>query len=126
MPAGDWRDQAEAKEVAGDQFERHGFVHCCTREQLTEIASWWFADEAPLVALDVDSTVLSRECRYEPSPTRWYPHVYGPIDAAAIVAVHGLEPAAGGGFALPAALAAPPPAFRFTGRLGAPEATVAW
>ena len=116
--------------LAQDQFERHGFVHCCFREQLVEIASWWFDDADDLVALELDPAGLtSGELRLEPSPTRWYPHLYGPIDAAAVVAAHRLpasatEPALR---ALPAAIAAPPPGYQLTATVdGDAAATVRW
>ena len=100
--------------VAHDQLERHGFVHCCFREQLVEIASWWFDDADDLVALELDPSCLSADLRFEPSPDRWYPHLYGPIDTAAVVAAHDLP--RGSSRPLPPALREPPPGYQLTGR----------
>ena len=83
--------------LANDQFERHGFDHCCFREQLTEIASWWFDAADDLIALELDPSRLTHELRLEPSPTRWYPHLYGPIDADAVVTTHDLPASVVGG-----------------------------
>jgi uncharacterized protein (DUF952 family) len=105
---------------ARDQFERHGFVHCCFREQLAEIVAWWFepgagADGLCVLELDVDR--LTAEVRHERSPSRWYPHVYGPLDQAALVATHPWPwPGAGD----------PPPSFALHGRIGARDAVVRW
>lgn len=77
--------QPDRPTFAHDQVERHGFVHCCFREQLTEIASWWFDADDDLVALELDPFRLSAELRLEPSPSRWYPHLFGPIDTDAVV-----------------------------------------
>jgi len=103
--------------VAADQFERHGFVHCCFREQLTETATWWFDAGDDLVALELDPAAFTAELRLEASPSRWYPHLYGPIDGGAVVAVHELARGSGGEVGLPPAIAAPPPGFQVTGRL---------
>jgi uncharacterized protein (DUF952 family) len=113
--------------LAADQFQRHGFVHCCFREQLTEIASWWFDPGDHLVALELDAARLSAPLRLEPSPTRWYPHLYGPIDAAAVVGVHAVPAAAGGRRAeLPAALRDPLPRYQLTGVVDGSSCTVRW
>lgn len=110
--------------LADDQFERHGFVHCCFREQLQEIATWWFDGGDELFALELDPTALTAELRLEPSPSRWYPHVFGPLDATAIVAVHELERASSGEVSLPPALATPPPGFQVSGTLEGDAETV--
>lgn len=103
--------------LAGDQFERHGFVHCCFREQLREIATWWFDEDDELFALELEPTTLTAELRLEPSPSRWYPHVYGPLNAESVVAVHELVRASTGEVEVPPALASPPPGFQVMGRL---------
>jgi uncharacterized protein (DUF952 family) len=113
--------------LAEDQFQRHGFVHCCFREQLTEIASWWFDADDDLVALELDPSRLTHELRLEPSPTRWYPHLYGPIDLDAVVAIHDLPADAGvDRTALPPSLAAPPPGYQLTGAVDGQSSTVRW
>ena len=118
-----WQAEAGAagRPIAVDQFERHGFVHCCFREQLVEIATWWF-DPGPddeLVALELDPARLTAELRLEASPSRWYPHLYGPIDRDAVVEAHLVPRSVADGRAeLPPALAGPPPAFRVTDGAG--------
>jgi len=110
--------------IAADQFVRHGFVHCCFREQLCEIATWWFDEDVKLFALELDPTSLTPELLLEAppvlvevSPGRWYPHLYGPVDGGAVVAVHELLRDATGEIALPPAIASPAPGFQVTGRL---------
>ncbi|HVF33250.1 MAG TPA: DUF952 domain-containing protein [Acidimicrobiales bacterium] len=123
LHANAWSAQsATSGPIAVDQFERHGFVHCCFREQLVEIATWWF-DPGPddeLVALELDPLRLTAELRLEASPSRWHPHLYGPIDAGAVRAAHPVprDRAAGGRVRLPPAIADPPPGFQVTDRAG--------
>jgi uncharacterized protein (DUF952 family) len=124
-----WQAQvaASAAVVAVEQFERHGFVHCCFREQLTEIATWWFDAGDALVALELDPAGLTAELRLEASPTRWYPHLYGPIDAAAVVAVHPVPRTGDRSAVLPSALQGPPPSgYQLTGIVDGAERTVRW
>jgi len=108
-----WAAERGREALACDQFERHGFVHCCFREQIAEIATWWFDAGLELVALELDPGRLQTELRYERSPSRWYPHLYGPIDAAAVLADHRLDRDTDGASTLPASLLADgPPSFR--------------
>jgi uncharacterized protein (DUF952 family) len=125
VTAADPAARLDAPTLANDQFERHGFVHCCFREQLTEIASWWFDADDDLVALELDPARLTHELRLEPSPTRWYPHLYGPIDGAAVAARHRLPAAPVR--SLPTVLSEPPPGYQLTARVdGDDDATVRW
>lgn len=111
-----------------EQFERHGFVHCCFREQLTEIATWWFDPADELVALKIDPSCLRSELRFEPTCSRWYPHIYGPIDSEAVVSADSVPRTVDGAAMLPESLRQPPPGFALTGRLevGGPEVMVRW
>jgi uncharacterized protein (DUF952 family) len=119
-------EAAASGPVAADQHARHGFVHCCTREQIVEIAAWWLADDAPLTALeiDLDAQVDVRFERPE-GEAREFPHVYAAIDRGAIVAAHDL-PSAAEGFALPPAIASPPPAFEVAGHRASRPCAARW
>jgi uncharacterized protein (DUF952 family) len=68
-----------------------------------------YAGRADLVLLVIDPALVDVAVRWEPGAPpdplgAWFPHVYGPIPAAAVVAVHDF-PLAGDGFRLPPALA---------------------
>lgn len=89
------------------QLEGHGFIHCCTREQITEIASWWFADDGALQVLEIDGDAAG-DLRFEAADLgRRYPHLYNLVPEAAVVGLHDFDVAAG----LPPALAEPDPRF---------------
>ena len=126
IAAASWRAQQDAAEVATGQLARHGFIHCCTREQIVEIASWWLKDDAPLVALEIDhDRIPAGTVRFErpEGETREYPHVYGPLPRDTIVDAHQLGTAP---FALPTSLADPPPCFTIEGRLDGKDVRVTW
>ena len=82
------------------RFAIDGFVHCTSEPAVTLcVARDYFAGhEGDLLVLRIDPASLTSEVRYEaPAPlaggrahlveARLFPHVYGPIDRAAIVAV---------------------------------------
>ena len=84
-------------------FLQEGFVHCTSGEtMLLEVANRYFVDlQEPLLALEIDPAYLTVPLKFEPpirppnAPTQpnhstqdvrpiLFPHIYGPIDRAAI------------------------------------------
>lgn len=115
-------DAPSSAEIAREQFERHGFVHCCFREQLAEIVVWWFSADDDLTVLEIDPAALTAPVLLEASPSRWYPHCYGPLDAPAVLGHHPL----GVGGHLPDSLTSPPAGFQLIGTRGGVDAVVQW
>ncbi|MFI6684691.1 DUF952 domain-containing protein [Streptomyces sp. NPDC050485] len=66
-----------------------GFVHCSADESAAlAIADARYRDVAgPLLVLCVDESALSAELRWEGTRDTVFPHVYGPIERAAVTAV---------------------------------------
>ena len=127
LAASDWAADPGSGPVAQAQYERHGFVHCCTREQILEVASWWLAGDAPLVAIEIDAG-RAGDVRFERADLgREYPHVYNPVPREAVVGLHDIELSdsvrAGG---LPPRLASPPPAFVVAGSSDGRTVRVRW
>lgn len=79
----------------GASFAEVGFIHASYPHQLDQVAKAVFADDAaPLVVLTISVEELNLrgvEVRDEPGdpnhPKVLYPHVYGPIPAAAVTLV---------------------------------------
>ena len=101
------------------RLQLDGFVHCATRHVLLSVAGDYFAGLAePLLVLEIEPARLGAELRYEaPAPiagggtehlrnATLFPHVYGPIDLAAISGVGVLE-RDGEGYAWPATFTSP-------------------
>ena len=83
--------------------EADGFIHLSTREQVVRVANARFAGAGGLVLLCVAPDRLRAPLRYEvgdPGSTELFPHLYGPLNADAVVRA---LPFAEGpdGFALP-------------------------
>ncbi|MFF8832732.1 DUF952 domain-containing protein [Streptomyces sp. NPDC015131] len=63
-----------------------GFVHCSPDEETAlAIAAAHYRDvPGPLLLLTLDEALLTAEVRREESGGRLFPHVYGPVDRAAV------------------------------------------
>ncbi|WP_461071380.1 DUF952 domain-containing protein [Streptomyces pseudoechinosporeus] len=80
----------------GRTLQEEGFIHCSTRAQLPRIAAFLYGSyEGPddLVVLVIDSERLGVPVKYEaPEPGgEEFPHIYGPIPEAAVIAVEAWE-----------------------------------
>jgi len=90
---GDWVAAAAAGEyrmsTRGVTLAEQGFIHCSQRQQLRGVAERYYADADDLILLVIDGTRVSSPVRYEAAPgsTEEYPHIYGPLPAAAVTEV---------------------------------------
>lgn len=78
-----------------------GFVHCSYADQLLATAARYYAGRGDLVVLRIDRKKLTAEVRDEPVRDTSFPHVYGAIDRAAVVATYALPLGGDGQFTLP-------------------------
>ena len=113
-PAGEFRAGIEADAYAPPHFAADGFVHCTATQPLAlAVAKDYFsACHEPLLVLAIDPTRLTSPVRFEsaaPLPgagrqhlagDALFPHVYGPIQLAAITGI-GVLDRQGDGFAWP-------------------------
>jgi uncharacterized protein (DUF952 family) len=80
-------------------FKREELVHLT--HGLDEVIAtgnrYYHADPRPYLLLTVDLNRLSSPVRYD-DPDRRYPHVHGPLDCSAIIAVHIVERDSAGRF----------------------------
>lgn len=75
-------------------YEREGFIHCCTEQQLPGVLQRYFRGAVGLRLLEIDATALVPEVKWERGgPTNdVFPHIYGKITRAAIVGMKVLPP----------------------------------
>lgn len=80
------------RNLAPTSLQAEGFVHCSTREQLLATAERYFAGVDGLRVLELDPSRLASELKYEESTGgELFPHIYGPINADAVVGEAVLE-----------------------------------
>ena len=102
-----WQEAQRAGSYAPEGLAADGFIHCSKAGQVLRAAEAYYAGRTGLVLLVIDPGRLGSEVRWEPGtdqPGELFPHVYGPLDLEAVVAVHPFEPGPDGRFSLPASL----------------------
>lgn len=97
-----WKESEKRGVYEGDTFHTQGFIHCSTSEQLIGVANFLFKSVDGLVLLVIDENKVSSEIKYEDSGNKvFYPHIYGPLNLAAVVDVIEFNPNSDGCFSLP-------------------------
>ena len=100
-------DPSSAGFYSPEMFPIDGFVHCSTHDQVVRVADARFRWQTSLVLLCIDTDKVNAAIRYEnlEGGQELFPHIYGEINADAVVQVVEFEPGADGYFTLPATLA---------------------
>ncbi|MFF5424823.1 MULTISPECIES: DUF952 domain-containing protein [unclassified Streptomyces] len=88
VPLDAWSAAPEVP-YAPPSLAEEGFVHCSPDEQAAlAVADAHYRDvPGPLLVLVIDEARLGAEVRWEGSEDQLYPHVYGPVERAAVTAV---------------------------------------
>ena len=82
-----WQGAKDNPEYLGDTLSIHGFIHCCTSEQIERVLKKWFEGKENLVLLELDTDILSAPIKYEnlEGGEELFPHIYGPINTNAVI-----------------------------------------
>jgi uncharacterized protein (DUF952 family) len=69
-----------------------GFIHCSQEHQVAGVLERYFAGQTDLLQLTIDTDKLTSKFVFDwsPSTADTFPHVYGPINLDAVVAVDSL------------------------------------
>jgi len=101
--ARDWRLASPRGEHRPDSLASHGFIHLSTPEQVHLPANRLYAGRTDLVLLRIDPTRVLSEVRWEPGlpgdpDGMLFPHLFGPLPAAAVTDVTPYRPGSDGRF----------------------------
>jgi uncharacterized protein (DUF952 family) len=109
-----WKAAQTVGEYRTPSLESDGFIHFSRTHQVVDVANAFYFGEQGLVLLEVDTALLRADLRLElpgglpppegSPPGERFPHLYGPLNLDAVVAVHDFPPRDDGMFALPPAL----------------------
>ena len=94
----DWeqaqRDGAITMSTRGVTLDEEGFVHCSYADQLATTAARFFGDLDAVVVLRIDPGLVTSPIVAEDLYGSGidFPHVYGPIDVAAVADVRTVSP----------------------------------
>jgi uncharacterized protein (DUF952 family) len=99
VPAERWASADPERPYQAASLDSEGFIHCTDgASELLATANRHLADDPrPYVVLTLELERVGSPWRYD-DPGSPYPHVYGPIDRSAVVAVSAIERAADGRF----------------------------
>ena len=91
-----WKAAIAAGEYRPPSLADEGFIHACGDEaQMLRTAGRLFPDRTDLLALDIEVARLPAASPVLREPARSgeiYPHVYGPVNLAAVVRIRALPP----------------------------------
>jgi uncharacterized protein (DUF952 family) len=100
----DWK-QAQADgtyqmSTRGVTLAQEGFIHASTAPQVAPVANAFYQGDDGVVVLVIDTELVEPEIRYEqpPGSSESFPHIYGPLSAAAVRRVLPLAADASGHF----------------------------
>ena len=102
-PAARWRDWPAGAGYLPAEYDADGFVHCTAGDELMLAVANRFYRTAPgdFVLLVIDPARLTSPLRWEQSTdglAPLFPHIYGPIDRAAVVEVREVRRGQDGAF----------------------------
>ncbi len=100
VPEPVWQAQQHGPTYTPEAFAEEGFIHCTDGERnLLGVANTFYRDDPrPYLVLELAVDRLTSPVRYD-DPAQIYPHIYGPINRAAVVAVRRAVRLADGSFA---------------------------
>jgi len=93
----DWEAAVDAgtyrESTLGRTLEQEGFIHCSERQQVAGVANAFYRAVDGLVLLVIDVDRVGAEVRYEAlgGGTERFPHIYGPLNVDAVIAVRRFE-----------------------------------
>jgi uncharacterized protein (DUF952 family) len=86
LKAAEWAAAQRAGRFEGAAIDlTDGYIHLATAAQASETARLYFAGQADLVLLRIDTAALGEALRWEPSRGgQLFPHLYGPLVCALV------------------------------------------
>jgi len=110
----DWEHSRWRGEYRPPSLAAQGFIHFSQIQQIIPVANAIYAGQTDLVLLCVDPERVRVPLKFEPPDTgihasppegeELFPHLYGPLEATAVVNVFDFPPNGNGGFSLPGEL----------------------
>jgi uncharacterized protein (DUF952 family) len=90
----EWEDAQDKGLYQPSSFDREGFIHCCTKEQLDSVLQRHFKGQENLIRLVIDPSLLNQRWQfdYDEKLQQEFPHIYGPLNLSAVIEIVFLEP----------------------------------
>jgi len=88
----EWRAAQKRGFFIDDSLETSGFIHCSQPQHVLRVASLILRGTPDLIALWIDPEKIASEIRWESVDAVLYPHIYGPINLPAVIAIAEVKP----------------------------------
>lgn len=100
-----WDDAKVSGQYTAPSLVNEGFIHASTRDQVVGTANLFFQGQNGLVLLMIEAGLLTSKFRFDPVTAHGgiqeFPHIYGPINLAAVISVIDFPPSPDGSFPFP-------------------------
>ena len=85
----DWEKALTTGEYIHPSLAAEGFIHCSQEQQVQGVLERYFSGQQGLVRLTIDTDKLKARYVFEWSPSTHdsFPHIYGPLNLDAVVAI---------------------------------------
>ena len=85
--ASEWKSAQDKGFYEAASLKTEGFIHCSEQHQLAGVLERYFKDKDGLVKLVIDTSKLDSRYVQEWSPSLMdtFPHIYGPVNAEAVI-----------------------------------------
>ena len=83
----DYMDAIEKGDFRRESLEDEGFIHATPYSQLTRLANKYYQGVLDPHVLKIDKQLIKPKVKWEPAKGGLYPHIYGPLNSDAIVAI---------------------------------------
>ena len=93
-----WQAALQTGEYRPPSLETEGFIHCSLPGQIVDVANRFYPGVKDLVLLWIDPQQINAEIRWDAVGEQIFPHIYGPLNLAAVLAVRDFSPGADGVF----------------------------
>jgi len=78
------------RSTVGVSLAEQGFIHCSFADQVQSVADLFYAGRSDVVLLSIDPELVRAEILVEQVGPQQFPHIYGPLDPAAVREVRAL------------------------------------
>lgn len=95
-PPGDWLKAQDAGVYRAESLGSEGFIHCSRPAQALDVLNRFYQGVPDLLLLWIDPRQVDAEIRWEAVDGDEFPHLYGPLNLDAVIAVDEVSPDANG------------------------------
>ncbi|MBA2762072.1 MAG: DUF952 domain-containing protein [Segetibacter sp.] len=90
----EWEDAQDKGSYEPPSYQREGFIHCATDEQLESVQQRLFKNSENLVKLVIDPSRLTQKLQYDlvEELNQEFPHIYGPLNLEAVTQIVFIDP----------------------------------